>query len=116
MDIAQLEQEVDRTEQLLAKCDEDIIVLEGLIAHLKMGGGSEIYDTAPPPVFEDSEYRIEQRKEYSPEIFEKSGQDILNELEDKLAQHRQKLPALIAAYQKAQASHEKALRAQSRKT
>lgn len=108
--IEQLEQEADWAEQLLAQCDSEIVALEGLIAYLERGGGSEIYDTAPPPIFEDSDYKIEQRKEYSPEIFEKSGQEHLRDLQNSLTQQQQKLPSLVRNYQQAIAAYEKALK------
>jgi predicted dithiol-disulfide oxidoreductase (DUF899 family) len=113
--IKQFEQEVNRCELLLAECDSEIIRLEGLIAHLEQGGGSHIYDTAPPPVFEASEYKIKQREKYSPEIYQKSGQNFLEDFKLRLSEQQQKLPKLEGNYQNAVAAYQKALNAQSEK-
>jgi hypothetical protein len=106
MEVKQLEREVMRCEQLLAQCDLEICTLEGLIAHQE-AGGSEIYDSAPPHAFEESEYRIDELKKYKPEILERSGQQILADLKFRLSEYQQKLPELIANYQKALAAYQK---------
>lgn len=103
----QLEQKVNRSEQLLAQCNLEICTLEALIANQE-AGGSEIYDSAPPHAFEKSEYRIRELKKYKSKILERSGEQILKDLRKRLLKYKEKLPELVTNYEKALTAYEKA--------
>ena len=73
---------------------QEICRLEGAIAHLE-NAGVEIYNNAPPSYFvnEEKEKRRE-RENYSPEIYQQSGEDILARLKDELVDYQSELAEL----------------------
>lgn len=70
--------------------------LQSVIAHLE-GQGVEIYNNRTPCVFEATEQRQQRRQHeaHSPEIYEKSGEEILGDLKETLQKRQSKIADLI---------------------
>lgn len=77
----------------------EIQSLQGVIEHLKSviahleAQGVEIYNSRTPCVFEDTEETRQRRKKeaHPPEIYQKSGEEILEELRETLKQRNNEL-------------------------
>ena len=68
--------------------------LQGAIAHLE-NAGAEIFNNAPPSVFTNEEaQRRRQIEGHPPEIYEKSGEEILDNLRQALENREDELAEL----------------------
>lgn len=74
---------------------QEIQRLQGLIAHLE-NAGVEIFNNAPPSIFKNNEEKEIRRtvEKHPPEIYEKSGENFLEDLRQKLSEYEDELAEL----------------------